>query len=62
VRYDWRVPVLLVEHQRPQCARQRGSAGFGLAIVRDLAELYGGTVSLGRAARGGRRAELRLPA
>jgi signal transduction histidine kinase len=37
-------------------------SGLGLAIVRDLAALYGGTVSLGRAARGGLRAELRLPA
>jgi signal transduction histidine kinase len=36
-------------------------SGLGLAIVRDLAALYGGSVSLGRAARGGLRAELRLP-
>jgi len=37
-------------------------SGLGLAIVRDLAALYGGAISLGRAARGGLRAELRLPA
>jgi signal transduction histidine kinase len=37
-------------------------SGLGLAIVRDLAGLYGGRVSLGRSARGGLRAELRLPA
>jgi signal transduction histidine kinase len=36
-------------------------SGLGLAIVRDLAALYGGSVSLGHAARGGLRAELRLP-
>jgi signal transduction histidine kinase len=37
-------------------------SGLGLAIVADLAELYGGSVSLGRAGLGGLRAELRLPA
>ena len=31
-------------------------SGFGLAIVRDLAELYGGSIALGRAAVGGLRA------
>jgi signal transduction histidine kinase len=37
--------------------------GLGLAVVRDLAELYGGTLRLGEAARlGGLCAELRLPA
>ncbi len=35
-------------------------SGLGLAIVRDLAELYGGTIALGRSPRGGLRAELRL--
>ena len=39
----------------------RGS-GLGLAIVRDLAELYKGSIVLAPAAAGGLRAELRLPA
>jgi signal transduction histidine kinase len=37
-------------------------SGFGLAIVCDLAELYGGTVEVGAGAAGGMRATLRLPA
>ena len=37
-------------------------SGFGLAIVRDLAELYGGTIALGAAPMGGVRAGLHLPA
>jgi signal transduction histidine kinase len=36
--------------------------GLGLAVVRDLAELYGGTLRLGAAPLGGLQAELRLPA
>jgi len=36
--------------------------GFGLAIVRDLAELYGGSIVLERATPGGLRARLTLPA
>lgn len=36
--------------------------GLGLAVVRDLAELYGGVLQLGAAKLGGLRAELRLPA
>jgi len=36
-------------------------AGLGLAIVRDLAELYGGEVRLDRSPEGGVRASLRLP-
>ena len=36
--------------------------GFGLAIVRDLAELYGGSIALERTAAGGLRAVLQLPA
>jgi signal transduction histidine kinase len=36
--------------------------GLGLAIVGDLAELYGGIVSLERSPQGGCRAVLRLPA
>lgn len=35
--------------------------GLGLSIVRDLAELYGGSVTLGEASLGGLRVELRLP-
>jgi signal transduction histidine kinase len=37
-------------------------SGFGLAIVRDLAELYGGSISLGSSQQGGVRARLELPA
>ena len=39
-----------------------GGSGFGLAIVRDLAELYGGSISLSDSPAGGLRAVLRLPA
>lgn len=37
-------------------------SGLGLAIVRDLAELYEGTIALEESAMGGLRATLRLPA
>jgi signal transduction histidine kinase len=37
-------------------------SGFGLAIVRDLVELYGGSIALGDSSTGGLRAEMRLPA
>jgi signal transduction histidine kinase len=37
-------------------------SGLGLAIVRDLAELYGGSVALDRSPLGGLRASLTLPA
>jgi signal transduction histidine kinase len=37
-------------------------SGFGLAIVRDLAELYAGSVALEDSPSGGVRARLRLPA
>lgn len=37
-------------------------SGLGLAIVRDLAELYDGTISLEDSPMGGLRARLRLPA
>lgn len=36
-------------------------SGFGLAIVRDLAELYGGSIVLSCAPAGGLRARLQLP-
>jgi signal transduction histidine kinase len=36
-------------------------SGFGLAIVRDLAELHGGSIVLGGSPLGGLRATLRLP-
>src|SRR4029077_6960887 len=37
-------------------------SGLGLAIVRDLAQLYGGSISLAEAPGGGLRARLELPA
>jgi len=36
-------------------------SGLGLAIVRDLAELYEGTITLDDSSMGGLRASLRLP-
>jgi signal transduction histidine kinase len=36
-------------------------SGFGLAIVRELAEVYGGSIALEESALGGLRARLRLP-
>jgi signal transduction histidine kinase len=38
-----------------------GGSGLGLAIVRDLAELYGGSVALEASPLGGTRARLELP-
>lgn len=37
-------------------------SGFGLAIVRELAEVYGGSIELASSPAGGLRAALRLPA
>lgn len=37
-------------------------SGLGLAIVRDLAELYGGSISLDQSPLGGLRARISLPA
>jgi signal transduction histidine kinase len=37
-------------------------SGFGLAIVRDLADLYGGSIVIDRSPDGGVRAQLTLPA
>lgn len=49
--------------QRGVRADQAGAgSGFGLAIVRDLVELYGGTLALEESPLGGLRARLRLPA
>jgi signal transduction histidine kinase len=36
-------------------------SGLGLAIVRDLADVYGGSISLDTSPQGGLRARLRLP-
>ena len=36
-------------------------SGFGLAIVRDIAAIYGGSISLDRSPDGGVRASLVLP-
>ncbi len=36
-------------------------SGFGLAIVRELADVYGGSITLGHAPIGGMRARLELP-
>lgn len=38
-----------------------GGAGLGLAIVRDIADAYGGEVTLGRSGLGGLRVEISLP-
>ena len=56
-------------HEMRERVLQRGvrvdeaapGSGFGLAIVRELAELYGGSVSLDRSPHGGVRARLTLP-
>jgi len=37
-------------------------SGLGLAIVRDLAEIYGGSISLDESPMAGARARLTLPA
>jgi len=39
-----------------------GGSGFGLAIVRDLADVYGGSITLEASPLGGLRARLELPA
>jgi signal transduction histidine kinase len=59
----------LAERMR-QAVLQRGvradeaapGSGLGLAIVRDLAEVYGGSIALDAGPAGGLRARLRLPA
>jgi two-component system sensor histidine kinase PhoQ len=45
-------------------AGQRGDVpgqGIGLAVVREIVELYGGSVSIGRAPMGGAELQVRLP-
>ncbi|HQX80578.1 MAG TPA: ATP-binding protein [Vicinamibacterales bacterium] len=59
-----------VEEAMCEAVLQRGvradqtapGSGFGLAIVRDLAEVYGGGIKLSRSPLGGLRATLMLPA
>jgi signal transduction histidine kinase len=58
----------LSEAERAQVSRRgqrldesKPGSGLGLSIVVDLAALYGGSLSLGRAPAGGLRAELVLP-
>ena len=58
----------LSEAERAQVSRRgqrldesKPGSGLGLSIVVDLAALYGGSLSLGRAPAGGLRAELMLP-
>jgi signal transduction histidine kinase len=59
----------LSEKERAQVSRRgqrldesKPGSGLGLSIVVDLASLYGGSLTLGRAPIGGLRAELLLPA
>ncbi|MGC1553109.1 MAG: ATP-binding protein, partial [Bradyrhizobium sp.] len=59
----------LSEKERAQVSRRgqrldesKPGSGLGLSIVVDLAALYGGSLTLGRAPIGGLRAELVLPA
>jgi signal transduction histidine kinase len=74
---DGQVVVIMVDDDGPGLAAslrdavlQRGvradeaapGSGFGLAIVRELAELYGGSIALEASPLGGLRAALRLPA
>ena len=51
-----------VLHRGVRADEAAPGSGIGLAIVRELAELYGGTISLGDSAAGGLRAMLDLPA
>lgn len=50
-----------VLHRGVRADETASGSGLGLAIVRDLAELYGGTISLHDSPLGGLRAMLRLP-
>ena len=58
----WRTSMREVVLQRGVRADEAApGSGLGLAIVRDLAELYGGSIVLSRSPAGGLRARLQLP-
>jgi len=50
-----------VLHRGVRADEAAPGSGLGLAIVRDVAELYGGSIALGPSPLGGLRATLRLP-
>jgi signal transduction histidine kinase len=50
------------EEARAAARRDQARIGLGLSVVVELADLYGGELSLGTAPIGGLRAELVLPA
>lgn len=52
----------IVMHRGVRADEAAQGSGFGLAIVRDLAEVYGGSISLEESPMGGARARLILPA
>ena len=58
-RTPQQVPQVLQPGQRLDEAAP--GFGFGLSITRELVELYGGALDLGRAPQGGLRVSLRLP-
>ena len=49
-----------VVHRGVRADERVPGTGLGLAIVHDLAELYGGSISLARSPLGGLRVELTL--
>lgn len=51
----------LVLHRGVRADEASPGSGLGLAIVRDIAELYGGSISLSSSPAGGLRATLHLP-
>jgi len=51
-----------VLHRGVKADEAAPGSGLGLAIVRDLADLYGGSIALGDSPIGGLRARLQLPA
>lgn len=51
-----------VLHRGVRADEAAPGSGLGLAIVRDLADVYGGSITLETAPEGGLRARLRLPA